>query len=151
MGPSVTGLGMAFEQYVSAKPAEFSSSARVLIKRPATFVRGFIQKMAEATNAGCLIDLGAVLDLCDWVTARPVQERTTFLQEDDLRADQNWQWTRDEIARFLESVCKAQSAESPTYVMDGFRQRIWQLIATLCHDPTDSYIVHDPSKDDPRL
>src|SRR5262249_29198057 len=50
-----------------------------------------------------------------------------------------------------ENVCKSQSTEGPTYALNGFRQRIWHLIATLCHDPTDSYIVHDASKENPRL
>jgi hypothetical protein len=151
MGPSMTGLGSTFEQYVGTDPAAFSPKARILVDRPAIFVRGFINKMAEAVDAGSAIDLHAVLDLCDWVIGRPVQERTTFRQEGEPLADENWQWTRDQISRFVENVCKAESGGIPRYALDGLRQRMWQLTASLCLDRAESYIVHDVSKEDPRL
>jgi hypothetical protein len=151
MGPSITGLGSTFEQFVGTNPAEFSAKARVLTGRPPIFVRGFINKMAEAVSTGTAIDLYAVLDLCDWVIGRPIQERTTLREDADPRADRNWQWTRDEISRFVESVCKAESGGIPRYVPDGLRVRMWQLMAVLCRDSAESYIVHDVSKEDPRL
>src|SRR5207245_2849293 len=151
MGPSITSLGSTFEQFIATNPEEFSNKAGKLVGRPAIFVRGFINKMAEALNAGHLIDVQSVLELCAWVVQRPVGERTTFRQEDEPLADQNWQWTRDEISRFVESVCKAESGGMPKYPLDGLRERVWQLIAALCRDSAESYIVHDATQYDPRV
>ncbi len=151
MGPNIGGLGSTFEQYVATNPEVFSTKARILVNRPAIFVRRFISGMSEAINAGRKIELPAVLDLCDWVVERPVEEQTTIRQMDERLVDENWQWTRDEISRFIQNVCRAESGDVPKYPLDGLRQRMWNLIGPLCRDRGGSYVFRDISQDDPRV
>ena len=150
-GPSIEGLGLAFQEYVAKNPEEFSAHARILVDQPANFIRHFIRQMAEAIKAGRPINVSAVLDLCDWVVERPIDERTTARQEYERLVDQNWQWTRDEISRFIQQVCAARTEDVPRYSLDSFRQRMRHLIASLCQDTAQSYILHDTGRDDPRL
>ncbi len=150
MGPDVHGLASTFGQYLATDPEQFSVKARVLIDRPAPFVRKFISQMTDAMKTGQQIDLAAVLELCRWVVSRPPEERTTPEQEDEVLVDENWQWTREDISRFLENACKARDGDVPRYPMETFRQLIWALIENLLHDPPQSNVVHDASQDDPR-
>jgi len=145
---SIEGLAATFERYVASNPADFSVKARSLIAKPAIFVRAFIGRMREAMNTGGKIDLPAVLDLCEWVVGRPVEERTTARQVHESLVDESWQWTREEISRFLEGICGAESEGSPLYPLSGLRERLWNVIGSMCHDRSESYIVRDISTDD---
>jgi len=151
IGPDIEGLASTFGQYVATNPDQFSMKARVLINRPAIFVREFIRQMSEATKAGREIDLPAVLELCHWVVTRPIEERTTPEQEGEVLVDKNWQWTRDKISELVENVCKAKSADMPRYPLDDVRQPMWKLMESVCHDRAESYIVRDISQDDLRV
>jgi hypothetical protein len=151
LGPNLEGLGRAFEQYVRANVAEFSTKARVLVGRPAIFVRGFISQMKEAIEAEVEIDLAAVLALCEWVVQQPVGERTTAHQEGERLVDENWQWTRDEISQFIGSTCKSRRGEVATYPVHEFRVAIWKIIEALFRDPAKSYILRDHPGEDPRV
>ena len=145
---SIEGLASTFRQYVATDPEQFSAEAQVMVDRPAIFIRGYISEMGEATKAGRKIDICAVLDLCHWVVTRPVDERTTPKQGRERFLDKNWQWTRDEISRFVENVCKARTDNTPKYPMDDIRQPIWKLIECLCHDRAESHVVRE---EDPRV
>lgn len=151
MGPSIEGLDSTFGQYVETKPVEFSAKALVLVNKPAIFVRGFISQMSDAVKAGKNIDLAAVLELCHWVMTRPVGERTTPEQENEGIVDKDWQWTRDDISRLVENICKAETDDVPRYPLEDIWKPMWQLIEVLCRDRAESYVVHDISKDDPRV
>ncbi|MCJ7543644.1 MAG: hypothetical protein MUP47_03600 [Phycisphaerae bacterium] len=151
VGPSIEGLASTFKQYVATNRREFSSHAQVLVGRPAIFVRGFISQMSEGAQAGCEIDVPGVLELCRWVLDRPIDERTTPEQEDETLVDKDWQWTRDEISDFVQSVSKAKSGDVPRYPMEGLRGPIWRLTESLYRDRAESYVVRDISKDDPRV
>ena len=151
MGPDINGLASTFGQYVATNPDHFSTKARVLIDRPAIFVREFISKMSEAVKAGHKIELLVVLELCHWVMGRPVEERTNLEQEHEVLVDKNWQWTRERISELMENVCKAKSDNVPKYPLNDYRKSLWRLIENLCHDRSESYIVHDISQDDPRI
>jgi len=150
-GPDIEGLASTFEQYVATNPAAFSAEAELLKGKPAIFVRGFIQKISDAISGGQVVDIAPVLELCLWVIQRPVNERTTT--QDDPHAgmvDRDWQWTRDAIARLIETICKAKHDDASVYPLKPHRERLWTLLSSLCHDPARSYIVHDASQDDPR-
>ena len=151
MGPNVEGLSSTFGRYVAARPEECSSQAQKLVGRPAIFVRKFIGQMGDAVVAGHDVDLVAVLELCRWVVDRPVEERTTINQPNETLIDKNWQWTADDILRFIEVVCKAESGESPRYALEKYREPIRELIKRLYKDQPTSCIVRDPSKEDPRV
>lgn len=149
MGPSVVGLGKTFEQYVATNPEQFSTRSEVLVHRPAIFIRGFISQMTEALRAGAHLDVRAVLELCNWVVGRPIEERITLPESYDRGVDVNWQWTRDQICRFVEHVCTAREGDAPKYALE-YRRVLWNLLESLCRDRAASYILHDPSDDDPR-
>ena len=150
-GPSVGGLASTFEKYVATKPEEFSAKAQVLVGRPAVFVRGFISRMSEAIGAGRNIDVPAVLELCDWVVGRPIGERSTVRQIHEELVDEDWQWTREQICRFTENTCRARSGDVPKYRLEALRHGLWSLIGRLCGDRSESYIVRDVEKEDPRV
>ena len=149
--PDVEGLASTFEEYVATNPEAFSSHAHVLENRPAIYVRRFIDQMGKAVDAGAEVDISAVLDLCEWVVARPVEERTTSSGRRDLLVDEDWQWTRDEISQFVEVVCKATSNDAPKHPLQEYRESIWRLLESLYHDRARYYNSHDQSQDDPRV
>jgi hypothetical protein len=148
--PDIKGLSVTFRQYVATDPVEFSKQANELVGRPAIYVREFISQMSQAVNGNQDIDVSAVLELCSWVVGRPVEERTTPEQRRDRDVDNNWQWTRDEISRFLRYVCEARVDDVPRFRLAELRARIWAIISTLCHDPARSYILRDDTKEDAR-
>ncbi len=150
MGPNIEGLASTFKQYVGNSPVEFSSRAEALVEKPAIFVREFISQMNETVKNGVKIDVSAVLRLCQWVVECPIKERMATPYEHEGLIDQDWQWTRDEICRFIENVCKAMDGESPKYPLDNLRQSIWQLLNVLCYAPIQSNIIDDTSPVDPR-
>lgn len=149
-GPTVSGLASTFGQYVATNLIQLSGQARTLIDRPAPFVREFIKQMSEGVKAGRDIELRAVLDLCHWVVSRPIAERTTPKQEDEMLVDEDWQWSREDISALLENVSNAKSGHAPKYTLQDFRQPMWGLIEELCRDRAESYSVKDASESDPR-
>jgi hypothetical protein len=151
MGPGIEGLASMFGEYVAADPATFSQQARALIDRPAIYVRGFISKMAEGAKAGQDIDVLAILDLCRWVLAQPVAERTTPEQEHDVAIDKGWQWTRDEISQFVQAVCQSSADGKPRYPLEGLQKAIWSVLGQLEYDPATSYIAGELEGEDPRV
>ena len=150
VGPSIEGLGDTFRQYVASDPERFSRDATLLVGKPAIYVRGFISQMAEAVKAAKDVDLSQVLDLCKWVVERPIGERNTLEQEDEGLVDRDWQWSRDEVSRLVENICKASTEGKPRYSMRGIREVLWGLIDSLSTDRSESYIVRDMSDVDPR-
>ncbi len=151
LGPDIEGLASTFGQYVATDPEAFSAHAGALIGRPAIYVRAFINQMAEAVKAGREINVPAVLKLCRWVLERPLGERTTPEQGHEGLVDKDWQWARDEISQFVKSICEAKAKDAPKYPLEGLREPIWQALSGLCRDRFESYIIHDISKDDPRV
>jgi len=151
MGPNIEGLASTFANYVATNPEAFSTEARVLIDKPAIFVHRFISQMDEAVKNNREIDLSAVLSLCQWVIGRPIDERTTPKQEDDMLVDENWQWTRDCVLHFIENICKAKHGDKPKYPLDTFCEILWKLIKPLCLGQIEFNIVRDISQDDPRV
>ncbi|MDI6448673.1 hypothetical protein [Anaerobaca lacustris] len=149
VGPDVEGLASIFEQYVGTNPEAFSAKGQVLTDRPALFVRKFITQMREAVKAGREISLSGVLDLCDWVLSRPVDERTTPELERDVLVDKDWQWTRGQVASLIENICTARTDDVPRYPLNGLRERLWGMLGILCRDRPGS--VQDSAQDDPRM
>lgn len=149
--PEIEGLASTFGSYVATDPVLFSKQAGLLIDCPAIFVRTLISRMADAVKTGRDIDVTSVLGLCDWVLTRPVSERTTPREVQGPLADKDWQWTRDQISAFVQGLCNATVEDRPKFPMEPFRKRFWSLVGLLCHDEAKSYIVHDVSKDDPRV
>ncbi len=65
--------------------------------------------------------------------------------------DADWRWTRDEISRFVEEICKARLEDRPRYSAFKLRNAVWDVLEPLTRDPAPSYVVKDSEKDDPRL
>jgi len=149
-GPNATGLAAAFTRYVATSPGDFSKQAITMIDRPAIYVRSYLGQMSEEIKAGHAVDLSAVIELCQWVVKQPVKVKTEPDEDDDM-VDRGWQWTRDQISELLGNVCKAKTGNSSTYSLDNFRNGIWKLLESLCHDSAESDILRDISEEDPRV
>ncbi len=138
LGPSLGGLLSTFGEYVSRNPEEFSTKARSIQGRSASLVSAYLRQITAAVKAGRAIDLPAVLDLCEWVVSRPV--------------DEGWQPARDEISELIETACQAtRDKDRPRFDLDQFRTRFWTLVRTLYSDRSTSYIVRDTTSDDLRV
>ncbi len=148
--PDIGGLAATFEQYLATGLVRFSSQARLLIGRPAIYVRAFVRQMTEAVKAGVDIDITAVMGLCHWVVQQPLDERTTPRGKHERLVDDDWQWTRDAIARLIEQICKSRVDGAPKYPLDGLRERMWGITHVLCRGRAKSYILYDESEEDPR-
>ena len=83
-------------------------SQRGLVLQP------YLRQMTAAVKADREIDLLAVLDLCEWVVGRPV--------------DEGWQGARDEISELIETACQAtRDKDRPRFSLDQFRKPFWTL------------------------
>ncbi len=144
-GHSLSGieeLAGAFQEYASGQPEDFSKQAKELIGRPAIFSAKFISAMCHAVKSGREIDIGAVLDLCQWAIS-------CFDGDADTEADKYWNWARSEIALFIKAVCQAAENNFPKYSLLECRSRLWEMISCLCRMKEDAVFLTD-SGSDPR-
>ena len=148
-GPDVDGLAVAFAQCVERTPEALSARAGVLVGKPPIYVRAFIDQMALAIRAGRNIDLPPVLGLCRWVIAQPAYGQSA-LGGKPAPGDSDWNSTREAISQLVENACQAKWEAGPKYSLH-LRDQLWTLISVLCRDPAESHIVHDASRDDPRI
>ena len=148
--PDVEGLAFTFEEYVGGNPETFSKQADVLIGRPAIYIRSFIAQMVKALEDRHNIDVPSVLVLCQWVLEQPIHENNTPHHNSWDLVDKDWQWTRSEIAKFIEIICKAEDNGGSRYSLEDLRKPIWALLSVLCRDPAESSIASDLPEDDPR-
>lgn len=148
--PSIEGLSGAFAQYVKSDPVAYSVKAHHLKGTPAPYVRAFLRTMEEAVKEGQPIELESVLDLCEWVLSRPVDERTSPSDEDRGLVDRDWQWCRDAIADLIEEVCKAEDDKVPRFPVEH-RMQIWRVLSPLLDSPASSYVLRDDAEADPRV
>lgn len=148
---TLEGLASTFQEYVATDPDAFSHEARLLIGRPAIIVRSFLQEMAKAAKEGREIALSCVLDLCEWVVGQPDGDGAALEIEQEGLVNPRWQWTRDEMSRFIENVCKARRGSAPRYPLNPYRTRLWGLIAELCRSAGKSYLHRDFVTEDPRV
>lgn len=150
-GPNIEGLGSTFSNYVATSPTDFSTDAEQLVGKSSIFVRVFIERMNEAIKAAKEIRIDSVLKLCKWVVDRPVNERTIPFDTSESLVDENWQWTRNAISDFIETICNTKVDATNKYPVEDFRERIWELIESLCNDSSKSSIVRDITQEDPRV
>ena len=137
-GPSSGGLTSTFGDYVSRNPEEFSRKAQSLRERQPSFVSSYLRQMTAAVKAGRGIDLPTVLDLCEWVVGRPI--------------DEEWQAARDEISTLIDTACQATGENNKLrFGLNEFREPFWTLVRALCSDRSRSYIARDTSSDDLRV
>lgn len=90
-GPSISGLAKTFSEYVSTNRVIFSHEAKLLIEKPATCIREYIEQMTQALLLGLDIDVETVLNLCMWVINQSAHIRTTPIQWNEEHVDLNWQ------------------------------------------------------------
>ncbi|MBL1217175.1 MAG: hypothetical protein D8M59_06720 [Planctomycetes bacterium] len=151
--PTIEGLATVFGQYLETDPEQFSKKAVLLKDRPPTFVHCFVKQMLTSAGSGRDIDVSAVLDLSEWILDQPMAAGEEELDEDG-DPGVGWGWIRDEVSRFVEEVCKADSRNVPRYPVDALREHIWAVIERLREvaDPDEgSGITPDADKLDPRM
>lgn len=149
-GLEIRALASTFGQHIETNPVVFSEQAGIMIDRPPICVRTFITKMAEAAESGLEIDIHAVLVLCRWVVEQYQVGRTMSGQGHSNLVDREWQWTRNEISRFVQNACRAMSDRAPRYSLEGVRKLMWAVVSALCRDRTESHVTDHTVNGDPR-
>ena len=147
--PDIEGLAHAFGQYVGSKAVEFSTHAELLEGHKPIYVRTFLAKMTEALHAA-EIDVSAVLRLCRWVVEQPLERGSNDEEATPGSVDGGWQWVRDEICQFLETMCKAVSGDGSRYSLSDHRETIRDLLEPLSRAPARSYILDCAERENPR-
>src|SRR5580700_1133484 len=127
--PTREGLGRQLQQLVKERAQDWAREARSLVGLNPTYVRGFVQGLTDACAAKVTIEWEAVLELLQWVIAQP-RELAVGGNPLDEGEDPDWSWTRQSIARLLETALRTKEAELP-----------WSLRGTLCP------ILHDLLRD----
>ena len=143
--PQKEGLADTFGQYVAGKAEDFSAQAELLKDRQPIYVRTFIDKMTDAVTAGN-IDIGAILRLCAWVVEQPIGEDSNADRTSLGMVDRNWQYTRDNICRFLRTLCERAAKDGHEYIPFDFREAIIALLERLTRDPAKSYLVNETER-----
>ncbi len=113
------------------------------------YVRKFLQKMAEAIQVG-EIDVSAVLRLCKWVVTQPPIIDTTEDTATSKLVDKGWDWTRNEVCRLVETMCKAASDKGPRYAISDYRETICSLLESLTRDSAKSNLIDAAERENPR-
>lgn len=147
-GPSLEGLASVFGEYVGGSPTTFSGEARKLEGAPPIYVRTFLSQMTAAVKADQEVDVDEVLTLCEWVVHRPL-DQIDKQSGTEISVDRSWQWTRDEISRFVVAVCQAQVQKQSGPAWEMLRGRMWGIIENLSSDSDQSNLLSDPAEVDP--
>ncbi|MFG0243665.1 MAG: hypothetical protein ACF8R9_12835 [Phycisphaerales bacterium JB054] len=150
-GPSVDGLAGCFQQFIENDAEAASSQSSLLKGAPAIYVRRFLESITAGVKHGKLIDLAAVIDLCEWVESRPVGERTSPDEPMGL-IDADWQWCRDTIADLIEEISKAVDGDGrPSFGLEH-RNALWRIAKPLLDSPAKLYVGRgDEEPGDPRV
>ena len=148
---SFEGLSSTFEDYISTNPVEFSGKATALNGCPANLIRVFLSQMKNAVKSGEGINWQEVLKLCEWVVRRPINEQTIESHLIERMVDRSWQWTRDEIARFISELCQNGLSDLNDNEFAKARVEIWNLLMVLINSPASPYMGYSPENKDPRI
>lgn len=146
----VDDLARVFGEYVATDPVAYSHEATALRGRPSIYVRRFLDAMHDAVKSGKDIEIGPVLELCQWVVERPVEEQPTSGDADQRMVDKGWRWTRDKIADLIETICNAKMEKKPKYRYSDLGGQLWPILMPLCRDTADSYLGPEEENHDPR-
>lgn len=137
------GLQDTFAAYVKQNVEACSRDARLMMSKPAMFVRPFISAMSDAVNQGKQIPLEPVFELCRWVTQQPREQDTPQFPTDEHElVDRDWQWCRERIGDFVEKCCEKDIPGWP----EG-RGPLWDILEPLTHDPDRNYMVDQEEED----
>lgn len=124
---SPEGLGRQLSEILAKNPAPYALAANEFIGIDPTYIRSLIHGLGKALNGNLVFDWINVLNLCDWVLKQPVAITGRIQSED---TDPNWEWTRKEIGRLLESG--VTSGQNPIPIK--LREKIWAIIEPLTSD-----------------
>lgn len=148
--PQKEGLAGTFGQYVASKAQEFSGQAEILKGRQPIYVRTFIERITDVAKTEN-VDIDAVLQLCIWVVDQPIGQDAAVNEASWSRVDRGWQYTRDDICRFLQTICDRAAKEPETYALLDFRERISALLDSLLCGSATSYLVDETERKNPQV
>ena len=130
-GPSLAGLISTFCTYVKEDATTLSNKAPALIGKHARFIRAYLEGLISAVKENKSITLEPVLELCDWVTDKQVDESVEPVTDCGDISEKDWQWIFNTIGSLLKEVCKARiDKNTPQYSID-YRSRFAQIITQL--------------------
>jgi hypothetical protein len=147
-GPSVEGLVATFRQFLQSNARGASSRASALIGSSPVFVRAFVAEMTQAVKQGSPIDVVEVLRLCQWIVAQPTERLSVPAAERSPLVDKDWQWSKDECARFVEAVCTSQREGASAFVGEALRESLWGVVIGLREAAANCYIGRAEPTDD---
>lgn len=137
------GLQDTFGAYVKENLAPCSRDAKLMMGKPAMFVRPFIAAMCDALNESKKIELEPVFELCSWVVKQPREQDTRpFPTDEHDLVDRDWEWCRNRTGDFVAKCCEKEIPYT-----EGNRAALWSIVAPLTHDPDTNYIVDQKEED----
>ena len=127
-GPSMEGLGRAFEAVVSDRAAEFAAVANRMKSLDPTYVRSFLSGFAAAVKAGVSVPWDQPIRLIASSLEHPFEVEDDTLDRD---RDPGWSWTRGQAA----SLIQQGVADRDNRIPFELREAVWSVLEPLTRDP----------------
>jgi hypothetical protein len=135
-GPSPEGLQRILQVAVAGDPTKYVDGVEQLKELPATYVRGVLSGLEEATKNGQCFAWEPVLSLLQWVMTKQATDRPA--ESHFAEHDPHWGWTMRQVASLLSRGFEAGPCELPF----SLREDAWQVLSLLTEDP-DPTIEHE--------
>jgi hypothetical protein len=140
--PGREGLSRELHQLTKNRASEWSKSATEFEGLHPTYVRAFFAGLNDACGAKIAMTWPPVVALMDWVLSQP-REAAVGHNALDEEGDPDWTWTRQTMARLLQTAFMMPEADLGW----DLRDRLWSVLRELLKDqdpPPDTYDDNDP-------
>ena len=127
-GPNRSNLASVLEQLIKTEPAIYAESADRFSQLDPKYVSVVVRALAETFVAKTALEVKPTLRLLEALI------REHGRTPDAADKDDGWDYTRLEVARFLEKVLPLQ----PSVFEPAQRRRIWGILSVLAADPNPS-------------
>ena len=128
-GPSREDLQRVLKSVVSECPGPYADTAQEFCGQEATYVRGVLDGLTEATRNGKHFEWSPVLELASWVLDQQTQHRGEWTQAEER--DPHWGWAIRAVASLVSCGLEQGPCEIPERLLDA----VWAVIARLTEDP----------------
>ncbi len=126
-GPSMEGLGDQLRSASQDAPRRMSTLADKLVGMDPVLVSSLLQGLQAALRVGAEVSWPPVLALCAWAIQQSDPENN-FSERQHIPG---WRWAR----RMVVSMLVEGLRRSPSQIPLECREDVWNLLATLLHDP----------------
>lgn len=129
---SMEGLGRQLAAAVEANPDRYAQDADKFKELDPTYVRSLLDGFENALKKEANFPWAMVLELCEYVMARPVESDVESDQSALGERDPGWRWARGSVADLLEEGFGREAIPIEE------RDRVWALLSKLTADPNPS-------------